>query len=42
MAADNRFDNVPEELMVQFKDAFKLFDKNGDGVIDLDEFAEVT
>jgi Ca2+-binding EF-hand superfamily protein len=28
--------------MAQYKDAFKLFDKNEDGVIDFNEFSEVT
>lgn len=38
----DRFADVPEELMRQYKDAFKIFDSNQDGVIDKQEFAEVT
>jgi calmodulin len=38
----DRFADVPKELMSQYKDAFKIFDSNGDGVIDKAEFAEVT
>jgi len=38
----DRFADVPKELMSQYKDAFKIFDSNGDGVIDKAEFSEVT
>ena len=38
----DRYADVPEELMKQYKDAFKIFDNNKDGVIDKEEFAEVT
>ena len=38
----DRFADVPKELMSQYKDAFKIFDSNGDGLIDKAEFAEVT
>ena len=33
---------VDPALLAQYRDAFKLFDKNEDGVIDLNEFTEVT
>ena len=35
-------DDVDPALMAQYRDAFKLFDKNEDGVIDFQEFTEVT
>ena len=38
----DKFSDVPQELMQQYRDAFKLFDSNQDGVIDKGEFAEVT
>jgi Ca2+-binding EF-hand superfamily protein len=38
----DRFADVPEQQMEQYKDAFKIFDSNKDGVIDKSEFAEVT
>jgi Ca2+-binding EF-hand superfamily protein len=33
---------VDPALLAQYRDAFKLFDKNEDGVIDFNEFQEVT
>lgn len=33
---------IDPSLVSQYKDAFKLFDKNDDGVIDFNEFMEVT
>ena len=38
----DKFSDIPKELMSQYKDAFKIFDSNQDGVIDKEEFAEVT
>lgn len=38
----DKFADIPHELMTQYKEAFKLFDSNQDGVIDKDEFSEVT
>ena len=38
----DKFADVSPELMAQYKDAFRLFDGNQDGVIDKEEFAEVT
>ena len=35
-------DDIDPSIMAQYKDAFKLFDKNEDGVIDFNEFSEVT
>ena len=35
-------DDIDPSVMAQYKDAFKLFDKNEDGVIDFNEFSEVT
>lgn len=35
-------DDIDSTLMAQYRDAFKLFDKNEDGVIDFNEFQEVT
>lgn len=34
--------DLPPGQMASYRDAFKLFDKNEDGVIDFDEFSEVT
>lgn len=39
MASKNDMDPA---LLNQYRDAFKLFDKNDDGVIDFNEFMEVT
>lgn len=33
---------IEPALLAQYRDAFKLFDKNEDGVIDFNEFQEVT
>ena len=33
---------IDPALLAQYRDAFKLFDKNEDGVIDFNEFQEVT
>lgn len=38
----DKFADIPEELMKQYKEAFNLFDGNKDGVIDKGEFIEVT
>ena len=35
-------EDMDAALMAQYRDAFKLFDKNEDGVIDFNEFQEVT
>lgn len=35
-------DDIDPALLAQYRDAFKLFDKNEDGVIDFKEFMEVT
>ena len=35
-------DDIDPSILAQYKDAFKLFDKNEDGVIDFNEFSEVT
>ena len=35
MAIPEKFADIPDDLMEQYKDAFKLFDKNSDGVIDI-------
>ena len=35
-------DDVDPEALAQYREAFKLFDKNEDGVIDFNEFTEVT
>ena len=39
MSSKNEIDPA---LLAQYRDAFKLFDKNEDGVIDFNEFQEVT
>lgn len=38
----DKFADIPEGLMSQYKDTFKLFDSNQDGVIDKEEFAKIT
>lgn len=35
-------EDIDSAMMSQYRDAFKLFDKNEDGVIDFQEFQEVT
>ena len=42
MSIPEKFVDIPDDLMNQYRDAFKLFDKNGDGVIDIHEFGDVT
>ena len=42
MAIPEKFADIPDDLMDQYRDAFKLFDQNNDGVIDIKEFGEVT
>ena len=37
----NIIDNLTEEQIAEFKEAFQIFDKDGDGYIDYQEFVRI-